>query len=76
MTELQVIALQQAASALAAFHREHILIARGTVKLDADDTYVTAKVETSIKVIDGQLRAMCRDAGKANLYGTGIVDVQ
>lgn len=72
MTELQVVAIQQVTAGLAAFHRDHLLIKSGAVKLDTDDKYDKAKVELQIKVIDSQLRQMCLDAGNSNLTGVPL----
>lgn len=69
MTELQVVAIQQVTSALAAFHRDHMLIKDKKIKLDAGDAYDIPRVELAIKVVDSQLRQMCVDAGYSNLTG-------
>lgn len=75
MTELQVIALQNLSTGLASFHRDHILIAAGSVTLGPDDTYDRNKVEEDLRAVDDALRALCRDGGRSDLYGAGIPDV-
>lgn len=73
MTEMQILALQQASLGLASFHRDHLLIKSKAIVLDPGDGYNIAKVDMALRVADIELRALCAAGGITYLVGDGTL---